>query len=1026
MEPWTKFRNLCHYYADCVKYSEKSQEYLFPNQLNKTFIIPRLPVNWYLKDEEFVVETAKEDAFVRAQLLKDSDEDELFIGYPLNSFISPDGFECLCPVMMFPVSIAVRGAGYTTGMRMRIDREGISINQDWIEYHIPKSEQKAFQRACEQSEDERGCLDVEMVLNYLSAHFPSIRLDPNQMQFAVRNSESKKSILNTAVLFEGTKTKYTKTLLSELHRISKEPDAILDQTALAYVFRDPPLPNDCDDGQKWRVPVSFTKRPLNNGQFASVEESLNKPIVKVMGPPGTGKSFMAVNLIANEVLAGGSVLFTSKNHKAIHAIFDKAPAAIENRDFPLVSFCTTPDNPQNADWQKSQKDLEARIDKTMAAIKGGFIVEGMDVPKSVRYPALSALNIALARYHDAEKHIARYQNLREKISQYERFMLEIDEMLQALPKISRDTPEFLHLLEECDALLSHIPPQTWRARIVALAMRLLGRRRSCEADILGQLALIAPKLANAIVTKKTMAADVRRLLETLHYRTALKEWEHSEMEVLRVEESQYNFDELKRIVADSLADASGNAQKAYVEGMIKRISSLKDTDSLLDRCKALAGKIKEMSALEFMAGIADDGKYDEALQSFRQYLSVFPAWAATMLSLRRASPCIPGVFSLAIIDEASQCEIPPMIPVLYRAKRAAIIGDPNQFPPVITLKTAKDGLFRRKYHVDGYEYNKFAYGANNVFSVVPGRPLLLNEHFRCADGIAEYFNEEFYDGNLALCCDVGRSGGSAVGAIKPGMMWIDAPGGDGAEIESALEYLRTLRDCEFKGSIGVISPLRDLANRFKTAVSEHRESVPSQLDVQSQITTANGFQGGECDVILFLLGLNADRTHGQDWYITASENKYIYNVSVSRAKHLFVAFGDRKRVNACGLSYIQRLIPESRPLRKVSVGPGEIKLQEALRRVGIETVPQHAVMNRYLDLAIPSLKIDIEVDGQAWHLDCHGCRKADDVHRDIQLEAAGWKVVRVWQHEVVNNIAGCVEKIKDVIRSRSRIGGERG
>ena len=83
-------------------------------------------------------------------------------------------------------------------------------------------------------------------------------------------------------------------------------------------------------------------------------------------------------------------------------------------------------------------------------------------------------------------------------------------------------------------------------------------------------------------------------------------------------------------------------------------------------------------------------------------------------------------------------------------------------------------------------------------------------------------------------------------------------------------------------------------------------------------------------------------------------------------------------------------------------------------------------MNRYLDLAIPSLKIDIEVDGQAWHLDCHGCRKADDVHRDIQLEAAGWKVVRVWQHEVVNNIAGCVEKIKDVIRSRSRIGGERG
>ena len=132
-EPWTRFRNLCQYYADCVKYSEHSQEYLFPDQLNKTFMIPRLPVNWHLQSEEFVVDTSQEDAYIRATLLKDSDEDELFIGYPLSSFVSPEGYECLCPVLMFPVTIAVRGVGYTTGMRMKIDRLGISINQDWVD-----------------------------------------------------------------------------------------------------------------------------------------------------------------------------------------------------------------------------------------------------------------------------------------------------------------------------------------------------------------------------------------------------------------------------------------------------------------------------------------------------------------------------------------------------------------------------------------------------------------------------------------------------------------------------------------------------------------------------------------------------------------------------------------------------------------------------------------------------------------------------------------------------------------------------
>jgi hypothetical protein len=229
----------------------------------------------------------------------------------------------------------------------------------------------------------------------------------------------------------------------------------------------------------------------------------------------------------------------------------------------------------------------------------------------------------------------------------------------------------------------------------------------------------------------------------------------------------------------------------------------------------------------------------------------------------------------------------------------------------------------------------------------------LNEHFRCADGIAEYFNDEFYNGELSLCCEAGRNGESSVGSIKPGMMLVDAPGGDVAEIDAAMEYLRNLKHNGFKGTIGIISPLRDLANQLRTMVVENSVSMPSQLDVQSQISTANGFQGGECDVIIFLLGMNADRTRGQDWYITAPENKYIFNVSVSRAKQLFVAIGDKKKVAACGLSYIQKLVPETRSPRNVKIGPGEERLRIALDRAGIKTVPQFPVLNRFLDLAIP-------------------------------------------------------------------------
>lgn len=1015
-EPWSKFRNLCQYYADCVKYSEHSQEYLFPNQLNKTFMMPRLPVNWYRQSEEFIVETSQEDAYIRATLLKDSDEDELFIGYPLSSFVSPAGVECLCPVLMFPVAISVRGPGYVTGMRMKIDRQGISINQDWVDYHISRSEQKAFRRACEHTEDELGCVDVEMVLNYISAHFKTVSLNPNSMQFSLRNSQSKQSLLNTAVLFEGTKTKYTKNLIAELRRISHEPDAVLDKTALAYVFREPCLSYETPSEK--RIPVSFTHRQLNAGQFAAVEESLNKPVMKVMGPPGTGKSFMSVNLIANEVLSGGSVIFTSKNHKAIHAIFDKAPDAVENKDFPLVSFCTTPDNPTNADWQTSQEDVDCRLAKLEAIRHAGFDVFGAAGDEAVNKAATEELDVWLSMYRDAELYIGRYQHQRDLVSRYERLLGNLESALECVPYVQRDSDEFVRLLEERESLLVSSGNLTFVRRVI-MCLNALASWRKPKLDVQGQLADIAPRVAGAIVSRDTAAREIRRLLKLLKYRRLVKEWERSEYDVLKSEQSSANFEELKSTVKRSLDGAKRVVQRAYIECLLARTSGIENADSLVAYCRDSAREVQKKSALLFMASVDDDSKYDTALEWFRQYLNVFPAWASTMLSLRRAAPCLPGVFTLAVIDEASQCEIPPMIPVLFRAQRVAIVGDPNQFPPVITLKESRDNVFRRKYGVSGSEFDKFSFRNGNVFSVVPGTPCLLNEHFRCADGIAEYFNEEFYSNELSLCCETGRHGESAIGVAKPGMMWVDAPGGDTAEIDAALEYLRNLKQNGFKGTIGIISPLRDLANQLKTKASENSASIPPQLDVQSQINTANGFQGGECDVILFLLGLNADRTHGQDWYITAPENKYIYNVSVSRAKQLFVAIGDKKRVSVCGLSYIQKLVPEARPPRDVKVGPGEERLRIALERAGIKTVSQFPVLNRFLDLAIPEKKIDIEVDGQAWHLDCRGCRKADDIHRDVQLEAAGWKVVRFWHHEVVSNILSCVNKVAEVVRSRN-------
>ncbi len=60
-------------------------------------------------------------------------------------------------------------------------------------------------------------------------------------------------------------------------------------------------------------------------------------------------------------------------------------------------------------------------------------------------------------------------------------------------------------------------------------------------------------------------------------------------------------------------------------------------------------------------------------------------WACTTLSMSRNFNLEAGYFDLAIIDEASQCNIAHILPVAYRAKRLLVVGDPNQLPPIVQV-----------------------------------------------------------------------------------------------------------------------------------------------------------------------------------------------------------------------------------------------------------------------------------------------------------------------------------------------------
>ena len=59
---------------------------------------------------------------------------------------------------------------------------------------------------------------------------------------------------------------------------------------------------------------------MNVEQRETIRSALNRSLTIITGPPGTGKSQVVTNLLVNAAYQGKSVLFSSKNHKAIDVV----------------------------------------------------------------------------------------------------------------------------------------------------------------------------------------------------------------------------------------------------------------------------------------------------------------------------------------------------------------------------------------------------------------------------------------------------------------------------------------------------------------------------------------------------------------------------------------------------------------------------------------------------------------------------------------------------------------------------------
>ena len=125
----------------------------------------------------------------------------------------------------------------------------------------------------------------------------------------------------------------------------------------------------------------------------------------------------------------------------------------------------------------------------------------------------------------------------------------------------------------------------------------------------------------------------------------------------------------KPLAINILKGRRREALKGLLRDQIKRQRLIVHAKSLVERKKNLQNRILEN-------------------EDFKPLLEAFPCWCVTTYAISGSLPLKPGMFDVAIIDEASQCDIASCFPILFRAKRAVIVGDDKQLPHLSFLEKA--------------------------------------------------------------------------------------------------------------------------------------------------------------------------------------------------------------------------------------------------------------------------------------------------------------------------------------------------
>ena len=664
-------------------------------------------------------------------------------------------------------------------------------------------------------------------------------------------------------------------------------------------------------------------KDMDDSQRNAVATALNSKISVITGPPGTGKTQMIMNLMANALLKGKSVLVASKNNKAVDNIKDRfdllatdgyvlrfgARETIQNQLLPFLnSFCLKIRPTPHPSFQYRDeyefccrkinenqvllKELEdksndllicqkkmTRISNELSQVEKRYAVKRFNLKQSygklqelleVPYQWSKAKTVIIQIFNTIQ---GQYHGIFKLFFNWFRKQKYATEILN----IQTEYPEILEEFIQKETGFKYVSDIKNGNDLIVL----------CKTTInaLEKVISLKKSLVQSYEDEKKAKLPLKQsLLSDTELETRLTE---------RINYLSEKASQLKQKVIEDQEKINTISKSLFKELIEFHLSDEKVIERIQEYKNYLPNNIPWRK---------------EELGTFKSitnaFIKIFQLNCVTNLSIKNAFPLSDGIFDFVIIDEASQCDIASAIPLVYRAKQLVVVGDPMQLKHISTILPEEENTMKQKLglqsdsHVTYRDSSLWDYCNNLISSAASNnRPVVLNNHYRCHRDIIGYSNEMFYARQLGVELKV-HTTDLHPEIEEKGIIWIDVKGSqtnpsrnvNEMEVAQAVSLAVQMAEKYPEASIGIISPFRHQAERINT-------KIPSTYAENERIVadTVHRFQGDEKDIIIYSLMVTTNSPASKiKWIDEGAPN--LVNVAVTRARKVLYVIGNKEYI----------------------------------------------------------------------------------------------------------------------------------